>query len=118
MDNCFTNSDLVIGNLFFTYFFSLSFFLSLSDKVEKGRFFPEPSAPYFSKAAAFSIVSKSLIERTIFRFFKSFSARATSRVSPPVHLSGRASAVFKLIADFLLLQKLFHRLVGVYSKHI
>ena len=40
-DSCFTNSDLVIGNLFFTYFFSLSFFLSLSDKVEKGRFFPD-----------------------------------------------------------------------------
>ena len=52
-ESCFTNSDLVIGNLVFTYFFSLSFFFSLSDKVEKGRFFPDKGELNFVTASLF-----------------------------------------------------------------
>ena len=70
---------------------------------------PEPvSAPYFSKASAFSSDSKSLIERTTFLRFRSFSAIATSRVSPPVQRSGLASAGFELIADFLIIKSVSH----------
>ena len=102
MDSCFTNSDLVIGNLFFTYFFSLSFFFSLSDKVEKGRFFPEPSAPYLSKASFFCISSRSFILKTTFLFSLSSSAIAQSILSPPVNRDGLASAALIAIWDFLI----------------
>ena len=52
-DSCLTKSDLVIGNFVFTYFFSLSFFFSLSDKDEKGRFFPDKGELNFVTASLF-----------------------------------------------------------------
>ena len=73
----------------------------------KGSDLPDPSvAPYFSNASAFSRVSNNLIERTIFLFFKSFSAKQTSTVSPPVHLSTLASAGLELMADFFIIKSI------------
>ena len=83
--------------------------MSKSARPVNGNERPDPdSAPYFSNASALSRVSKSLIERTTFLRFKSFSAMATSRVSPPVQRSARASAGFELIADFLIIKSKSH----------
>ena len=70
----------------------LSFFFKSSDKEEKGKFFPDPSEPYFSRASFFSSSSKSLILRPTLRLFKSNSEIAQSILSPPVNLDGLASA--------------------------
>ena len=78
--------DFTIANSISFYFFSFSFFLRSSDKEEKGKFLPEPSDPYFSKASFFSISSKSLILKFTFLFSKSNSEIAQSILSPSVNL--------------------------------
>ena len=83
---------------------SSSFFFKASPKFENGSDLPESEAPYFFRASALSMDSKSFMESVIFLFDKSFSAIQTSRVSPPVHLSGLASAGFSLIADFFIIK--------------
>ena len=80
----------------------MSFFFKSSDKDEKGKFFPEPSDPYFSKASFFSISSRSLILKVTFLLSESSSAIAQSILSPPVNLEGLASAAFIAIWDFLI----------------
>ena len=74
------------------YYFLSSFFFRSSDKDENGKFFPDPSDPYFSKASFLSISSKSLMLKFTFLFWRSKSAIAQSILSPPVNLDGLASA--------------------------
>ena len=80
----------------------MSFFFKSSDKDENGKFLPEPSDPYFSRASFFSISSRSLILRTTFLFSISNSAIAQSILSPPVNLDGLESAALIAIFDFLI----------------
>ena len=80
----------------------LPFFFKSSDNDEKGKFFPEPSVPYFSKASFFSISSKSLILKVTFLFSISRSEIAQSILSPPVNLEVLVSAAFIAILDFFI----------------
>tara|TARA_Y100000589_G_C26760672_1_gene469666 strand:+ start:281 stop:499 length:219 start_codon:yes stop_codon:yes gene_type:complete len=65
-----------------------------SESDEKGRFFPEPSDPYFSKASCFCSSSNNFILKDTFLLLKSNSEIAQSILSPPVNLEVLASAGF------------------------
>ena len=86
----------------------MSFFFRSSDNDEKGKFFPEPSAPYFSKASFFSISSKSLILKDTFLLSIDKSAMAQSIRYTPVNLEVLVSAVFIAILDFLIGKSISH----------
>ena len=76
--------------------------LDLSDKDEKGKFFPDNGEENLFTASRFVSSSKSLILKLTFLLSKSNSKMAASILSPPTKRDGLASAEFIAICDFFI----------------